>query len=125
MAYRILVVDDNPQMRSLLRHMLKAEGYEVDEAEDGVQAIDMAAEMPPDLLITDIVMPGKEGFETIIDMRGAHPGLKIIAISGGRVSGANDYLKYAEELGAHRALAKPIKKELLLACLKELLTPGK
>ena len=121
MTKRILVVDDNPQMRSLLRHMLKTEGYEVDEAGDGDQALEKASEANPDLLITDIIMPGKEGFETIIDMRQAYPDLKIIAISGGNVSSPQDYLKCAAELGADRSLVKPIKKEQLISCVKELL----
>jgi len=121
MTKRILVVDDNPQMRSLLRHMLKTEGYEVDEAGDGDQALEKASEANPDLLITDIIMPGKEGFETIIDMRQAYPALKIIAISGGNVSSPHDYLKCAAELGADRSLSKPIQKERLISCVKELL----
>lgn len=80
---RILVIDDEPQVRAMLRQMLEREGYEVVEAEEGEEGMRRYREQPVDLVITDILMPQKEGIETIRALRRTNPGVKIIAISGG------------------------------------------
>jgi CheY-like chemotaxis protein len=79
---RILVVDDEDQMRTMIRQMLEKSGYEVTEARNGREAICRYRERPSDVVITDLIMPEKEGIETIMEFRHEHPDVKIIAISG-------------------------------------------
>ncbi len=80
---RILVIEDEIQVRRLTRQMLELEGFEVLEAGDGDTGLQMFAENSIDLVITDIIMPGKEGIETILELKQKRPDIKIIAISGG------------------------------------------
>lgn len=120
---RILVVDDVELERFVIRNYLESAGHEVAEAENGVEAINAQNADPFDLIITDIVMPEKEGVETIIELKRAYPALKIIAISSGGAGKTPDYLKLAEEYGADGIIPKPIPKDTLLeqvsACLAE------
>jgi CheY-like chemotaxis protein len=118
---RILVIDDEPQVRAMLRQMLERGGYEVLEAEEGRAGIKLYQEQAPDLIITDILMPGKEGIETILALRKAHPSVKIIAISGGGRMGKLDVLPIAKSFGAVRTLAKPFEREELLEAVQSVL----
>jgi CheY-like chemotaxis protein len=118
---RILVIDDEPQVRAMLRQMLERGGYEVLEAEEGRAGIKLYQEQAPDLIITDILMPGKEGIETILALRKAHPSVKIIAISGGGRMGKLDVLPIAKSFGAARTLAKPFEREELLEAVQSVL----
>jgi DNA-binding NtrC family response regulator len=117
---RILVVDDDEQVRTMLRMTLEAAGYEAEEAPDGKIAIRILRERPADLVITDLIMPEKEGIETIMDIRKEWPGAKIIAISGGGRLVASDFLWHAQRLGAARAFQKPIDRKKLLDAVREL-----
>jgi len=117
----ILVIDDEVQIRALLREMLERAGYEVMDAPDGEEGIRLYRENPADLVITDIIMPKKEGLETIVDLRAEFPEVKIIAISGGGTIGPDSYLQIAEGFGAIRIFTKPFKMEELLAAIQELL----
>ena len=120
---RILVVDDVEFVRFVIRKNLESAGHEVAEAKNGVEAIAAQDADPFDLIITDIVMPKKEGVETIIELKRAYPTLKIIAISSGGRNKNPEYLKLAEQSGADKILAKPIVKDVLLehvnACLSD------
>ena len=118
---RVLVADDNPQLRRLLGLLLRAEGHEVVEAADGAEALRACRAAPFDLLLCDLVMPNKEGLETIREARRDFPGLKIVAMSGGVRSGG-DFLKVARLMGADAALAKPFTRQELLDALGEVLT---
>jgi CheY-like chemotaxis protein len=118
---RILVIDDEPQVRAMLRQMLEREAYEVVEAEEGGEGMKLYQEQPPDLVITDILMPGKEGIETILALRKAYPEIKIIAISGGGRMGKLDVLPIAKSFGAVRTLAKPFEREELLEAVRTVL----
>lgn len=118
---RILVVDDDPGIREVLSEALSYHGHEVTVAVDGAQGLRAASSSPPDLVVTDIVMPEKEGLETIMELRRRWPGLKIVAISGGGVAGPHGYLLPAEKLGADRSLAKPFRIDELLRVVDELL----
>ncbi len=119
---RILIIDDDYQVRKMLRRMLEKKGYEVIDAIDGAHGITLQKESPADLVITDIIMPEKEGIETISEMRSDFTEVKIIAISGGgRVSPA-PYLRLATDMGAHDAFIKPIKNEELLNAIEGLLS---
>ena len=118
---RILVVDDDQQIRFMLRMALEREGYELDEAGDGKTAMALLASKPFDLVITDIIMPGKEGIQVIKEMQRDHPDLKIIAISGGGYMAASKYLDSAADFGADLTLSKPLSRADLLSAVRFLL----
>ena len=117
----IMVVDDERQTRMMLRQMLERANYEVMEAENGYEAIQIFRQHPVDLIIMDLIMPRKEGIETIIEMRAEFPYIKIIAMSGGGRVSSGPYLELAAKLGALRTLAKPIEREVLLDSIREVL----
>ena len=117
----ILIIEDDEQTRTLLRMMMEREGYEVVEAADGKQALELFHERNFDLVITDILMPVRDGIETIRDLRRDSPEVKIIAISGGGRDGALDFLPVAEQLGADRTFQKPTRRAELVSAVKEIL----
>lgn len=104
----ILVVDDEPLSRKCLREMLELEGYQVLEAANGAEALEAVEAASVDLVITDIIMPVMEGIETIRWLRAKHPGVRIIAISGGGRTSAVDFLEVAQKFGADHTVCKPI-----------------
>jgi len=114
----ILVADDDPSIRHLYKLILDREGHEVFLANDGVEALLQAKKHKIDILITDIIMPKKEGIETIVEMREMNPEIKIIAISGGGRKGNQDFLRMAEMVGANHSLSKPFEPHDLLKILK-------
>ncbi|MEP6989365.1 MAG: response regulator [bacterium] len=110
----ILVVDDQAQMLDVIRRMLSKVGHEITTASDGGEAIRLLTDGPlPDLVITDLIMPGQEGMETIMIIRERFPGVKIIAMSGGGQVSGLEYLPSASAMGAHQTLAKPFSTEAL------------
>lgn len=117
----VLVIDDEEIIRNLLRDILEHEGYRVSEAVDGDKGIRQYQENPTDLVITDLIMPGKEGIETIRELRSLFPDVKIVAVSGGGRIGPDCYLKMAKGFGALRTLNKPIRREILLKTVQEVL----
>ena len=118
---RILVIDDDDQFRGMIREILVREGYEVVDAPNGKEGIRRYQEEPADLIITDIIMPEKEGVETIMELNRNFPDVKIIAISGGGRIGPEEYLHMAKKLGAQRTFAKPVGREELLKGVREVL----
>jgi DNA-binding response OmpR family regulator len=120
----ILLVDDDPQVRELVCQMLCLEGHEVAQASNGVEALDVAATTKFDLMITDLIMPDKEGLETIVDMRKRFEDLPIVAMSGGGRVGPADYLETAKFVGANATLTKPFARAELIATVEALLTPS-
>lgn len=119
--YRVMVVDDDWQMREMMHQALARDGYEVTEAANGKIGLDLHRKNPVDLVITDLIMPEKEGIETIRELRRDFPQLKIIAVSGGGRAGANGYLNVAKTIGADRTLSKPFDLKQILDTVKELL----
>ena len=117
---RILVVDDDEQVRTLLKAILEREGYAVDAAGDGCQAVTVFDPGVHALVITDIVMPEKEGIEMIMELRQLVPGLPVIAISGGGRLGPDDYLAWARRCGVRHTFTKPVPRRELLAAVTEL-----
>src|ERR1700687_5964678 len=104
----ILVIDDDDDVRAVVSGVLEAAGHEVVHASDGAQGIELQRRLPAVLVITDIVMPEKEGIETIRDLHQEFPKLKIIAMSGGgSLHKTTNYFSTAKELGAHAVLRKP------------------
>lgn len=118
---RILVIDDEDQIRTMLRHALEREGYLVMDAPNGKVAMRLQRENPNDLVITDMVMPEQEGIETIIELHREFPATKIIAISGGGNIGPESYLIMAKKLGAHHTLCKPFSHDELLSTVRGIL----
>ncbi len=119
---RVIIIDDELSIRSLLRLLLEKSGYDVAEAQDGEEGIRIQKTQPADLIITDIFMPGKEGLETIMKLKADFPDTKIMAISGGGPFLDRDtFLQAAIILGADYALAKPFGKEDLLKAAGDLL----
>lgn len=111
---KILVIEDDDMFRNVLVQMLSKSGFDVRQAGDGNQALEVCAQFGPDLVLTDIIMPDKEGLETIQELMEIKPGIKIIAMSGGGKFGPNSYLPLAEKLGAKATLQKPFMREELL-----------
>jgi CheY-like chemotaxis protein len=118
---RILIIDDEPQIRSMLRLMLERDGYEVFEAPDGIEGIRFYRQNPVDLIITDLIMPNKDGIGMIIELKKEFPEAKIIAMSGGGLNKPEGYLKGAQKLGATCTLTKPIDREEMLRTVRETL----
>jgi DNA-binding response OmpR family regulator len=113
---KILVFDDEPYILLMIKKMLEREGHEVDLALNGREGMELFEKNKPDLVITDIIMPEKEGLETILELRKKHPELKIIAISGGGRIGPEGYLPSAKQLGADMVFQKPlVQKEFVMA----------
>jgi CheY-like chemotaxis protein len=104
---RILIIDDEQELRLILREALEYVGYEVVEAGDGDEGLQHYRETPADLIITDMIMPGKGGLETIGELQREDPHVRIIAISGGSRFGHADALEMAKRLGARRVFHKP------------------
>lgn len=113
---KILVIDDEPSILLMIKKMLEKAGHEVDMALNGREGMELFEENKPDLLITDIIMPEKEGLETIFELRRKYPELKIIAISGGGRIGPEEYLPGAKLFGANMVFQKPLdQKEFMKA----------
>lgn len=117
---RILVVDDDDQVLALLQAILERAGYAVDAVGDGNQAVAAFDPAVHALVITDIVMPEKEGIETIMELRLRRPDLPVIAISGGGRIGPDDYLAWVRRCGVRHTFAKPLPRQELLDAVAEL-----
>ena len=119
----VLVIDDDAMLRGFLREVLDQAGYQVFAAANGNEGTDLFARHRPDLVLTDIVMPEKEGMELIMELRRDHPDLPIIAMSGGNAGFSGSYLTVASKLGASATLAKPFTASQLLMAIAQLLEP--
>lgn len=117
----LLLIDDDPEMRSMIRRTLERSSFTVLEAEDGRAGLDLLGTKPVDLVLTDIIMPEMEGIELILRLRRDYPHLRVIAMSGGGRFAPNDYLQVAKVSGAARILAKPFTIEQLLTTVREVL----
>lgn len=113
---RILIIDDARDIRVALRKLLERVGYEVLEAANGMEASRLYNASPVDLVITDILMPEKDGVEILLELRKAHPGIKAIVISGE----GQEFLPVAEDFGALRTFSKPFEPGEVLRTVKEL-----
>ena len=116
---RILLVDDDPIFRAGAAAALGLAGHVVDEARDGRQAVAIFRAEPPDLVISDLVMPDSEGVQLIMMLRRESATVKIIAITGG--AHPTVYLRMASLLGANYSLAKPFTYTLLLQTVEKAL----
>jgi CheY-like chemotaxis protein len=119
---RILVIDDDEDLRAMILLILSNDGHEVEGAGDGAEGLARLREAPFDLVVTDIFMPDQDGIETIAQVHRELPHVKILAISGGgKASRAQSYLRMATTIGADAVLVKPFAQGELLATTRRLL----
>jgi DNA-binding response OmpR family regulator len=118
---RILVIDDDDIMNNMIVQMLFEAGYEAEGARDGNIGLKLYASRQYDLVVTDIVMPEKEGIETILAIRKASKSIPIIAISGGGKFDPDQYLNIAKQFGANYIFAKPFHNREFLEIIKKCL----
>jgi DNA-binding response OmpR family regulator len=114
----ILVIDDEAGMRSTIARMLRQGSHNVLLAPDGRIGLELFDRHQPDVVITDVVMPEKEGIETIMEIRGRSSATRIIAISGKSPIGPVDFLSAAKQLGADYTLSKPFRVQELLGIVE-------
>lgn len=114
---RILVIDDEPTALDLLQRILEGEGYEVLMAANGQEGVELFRRNPCDLVITDIVMPLKDGLQTILELRDECPDLPFIAISGGGAISKERYLTVAGYLEKVITIAKPFSVDTVVAAV--------
>lgn len=113
---RILVIDDNPEFRIILETHLSSAGHQVVSAPDGDGGIALLEQHTDiDLVLTDILMPHRDGVEVLRTVKRRWPALPVVALSGGGWIGAGELLGMAERLGADQVLQKPVTRDMLLS----------
>ena len=117
----ILVIDDDPQICDLLQQVLREEGHAVYTALNGIEGISQYRQYLPELVVVDILMPEKEGLETILDLRREFPNVKIIAMSGASEGAKINLLELAQQLGAQHRLVKPFQLETVVKLVNAVL----
>ncbi len=117
----ILIIDDNRELRDFMRLILEEAGHQIREANDGAEGIRSYDQQPADLVICDVFMPGKEGLETIQELRSRFPGVRVISMSGGSASTPGNYLAMAKAFGAAGTLNKPFGVAELLEAIRKVL----
>jgi CheY-like chemotaxis protein len=115
---RILVVDDESMLRGVVRKMLERLGHVVFEASDGVQGVEAYRELRTDIVLTDIVMPNKDGIQLIRELKEEFPDVSLIAMSGGARTSERDFLEVAKQCGVYQVLHKPFSRVDLDAAIK-------
>jgi DNA-binding NtrC family response regulator len=121
----ILIIDDDEQLRKMIRKTMEQAGHRVDELENGSKAMERYCENHYDVIITDIIMPEKEGVETIIEICSVYPEAAIIAMSGGGRISSTDCLSMAGNLGARYVFSKPFERKQLLQAVEEIISSRK
>ena len=121
MPQRIVLVDDDEPTRELFAKLLTQRGYMVTQAGNGRAALDQMGQKPAELVITDMIMPEMDGMEIIVAVRRIYPGVKIIAVAESGLGPAENSLKIARALGAHKTLVKPLDAEQLISAVQEVL----
>jgi len=122
MPRQILIIDDEQSIRSLLKQVFERQGYQVLVAANGDIGIQQFKENHVDLVILDLIMPEKDGIETLRELRALNADIKVIAISGGGVIKPELYLKLARKFGAIYSFQKPINNEEITTFVKSLFT---
>jgi len=116
----ILAIDDDPDMLATLRAMLEPAGFDVMVASTLVDAIAKVNIAAPDCIVTDIYMPGGDGYELILALRRYRIDAPVIAISGGAKSfQSNDHFPIAKRLGAVATIAKPFRSAELIEAIRQ------
>ncbi len=122
MGKKVLIIDDDPALLAQMGDAFRKNQFEVFLASDGQAGIDMFESVHPDLVITDIVMPAKEGVSVIIDIKKSGSDVLLIAMSGGGARGCKNYLRWAKELGANVAIEKPFRMSTFMMIAKQLIS---
>lgn len=117
----ILLVEDDKELREMLKMSLLRSGFTVMEAENGKEAIGHFKPLLTDLVVTDLIMPEEDGLKVVITLRELKPSIKIIAISGGGKVGPGSYLSLAKALGADAIFSKPFSINDLVSKIEYLL----
>jgi DNA-binding response OmpR family regulator len=117
----VLIVDDDEMVRKMLVGFLSSPQFCVATAVDGNDALAYLGNNTVDLVITDLVMPNREGIETIFEIKKSANRCPIIAISGGGRTGNMDYLELAQKIGADKTIEKPFRKAELIAAISDVL----
>jgi len=120
----ICVIDDDALVRQLVAELLSARGFSVLQAEDGDAGLQIIADKRPSLIITDIMMPNREGIETIRDAKRRFPSIPILVMSGSAIGGKANFLDFARKLGADALIVKPFDHDAFLQRVDELLVRG-
>lgn len=118
----ILIVDDDPTVRLIAGELLRSEDHAIVEAEDGDEALKIVASMAVDLVVLDMLMPNKDGLETIVELRRHNPGIRILAISSGGRMEPGHLLRTAMMFGADECLQKPLRLTSFSQAVARLLT---
>jgi DNA-binding response OmpR family regulator len=118
---RILMLDDDNELRTMLGLILASEGYSVSHADNGSNAIMLHNQNPFDLIITELILEDKDGFQTLMELRRHSAPVKFIAMAKENWLSNKLCLRMAKHLGAHCVLAKPIPPEQLLAAVRSAL----
>ena len=117
----ICVIDDDAAVRRTLCAQLEAAGFQTVEAGDGTTGLEIIKTRRPAAAVVDIIMPEREGLSTIQEIRDTYPDTRILAISGGGIGEAARYLQFAESLGAHDSMMKPLRTAEFIDRIKRLL----
>ncbi|HEY1837019.1 MAG TPA: response regulator [Rhizomicrobium sp.] len=114
----VLVVDDDPLVRDVAKSILEAGGYTVQLACEGEAALRSLAAERADVVLLDILMPNKEGLETLLELKKKWPDIAVVAMSASALRQRNDFLVIAERFGADFVLRKPFTPEALIAAIR-------
>jgi len=117
----ILIVDDGPTVRLIAGELLRGDDHAIVEAEDGDEALRIVGAMAVDLVVLDMLMPNKDGLETIVELRKSQPDIRILAISSGGVMDRSLLLRTAMAIGADESLQKPLRLETFADTVTRLL----
>lgn len=117
----ILIIDDDPWVNKIFQQILEAEGHHVVAATNGQEGLEQFRQHPADLVVTDMVMPVKDGLKLIMELEKEFPSVPVIAVSGGGVIEAERYLTLAESIGTRKTLTKPVSRQDLLDAVNEVL----
>lgn len=109
----MLIVDDDPSVRHVIRALLRRRGFDTAEAADGAQGLKMIQRYEPHVVLLDMLMPEKDGIETLREIRSMDPLMPVIAMSGGSRIDAEICLRFASALGAPLVLLKPFTADEL------------
>ncbi len=118
----ILVIDDDPWVLKIFQQILEIEGHTVSTAVNGQEGLELFRQSPCDLVITDMVMPVKDGLKLIMELEKEYPNVPTIAISGGGVIEPARYLSLAESIGSRKTLTKPVTRQALLEAVNTILS---
>lgn len=119
----VLLIDDDVELLRQMAAAFRSNGYDVRAASDGLVGLEAFTACAPDLVVSDLIMPTREGIETIFAMKKARPDIPVIAVSGGYRTGPEDFLTLARHVGADDVLAKPFRLAELVGRAQALLAP--